>query len=134
MHKKQCREVSFLCSCESVTRKKRKVMKIERNENRKVVRSKNSVGASQPVKININIKWYDSPSITQTCNHAGVSLVAHMVKNPLAMRETQFQSLCWEDPLKKGMATHSSILAWRIPWTEVPGGLQSTGSQRVRHD
>ena len=40
----------------------------------------------------------------------------------------------WEDPLEEGMATHSSILAWRIPWTEEPGGLQSTGSQRVRHD
>ena len=123
VHKKQCREVSFLCSCEGVTRKNRKVMKTEKNENRKVVRSKNSVGASQPVKINMNIKWYDSPSITQTCNHAGASLVAHMVKNPLAMRETQFQSLCWEYPLKKEMATHSSILAWRIPWILEPGGL-----------
>ena len=65
-------------------------MKIERTENRKVVRSKNSVGASQPVRINMNIKWYDSPRVTQTCNHAGASLVAHMVKNPLAMQETQF--------------------------------------------
>ena len=46
----------------------------------------------------------------------------------------QVQSLGWEDPLEKGMATHSSILAWRIPWTEEPGGLQSTGSQRVKHD
>ena len=44
------------------------------------------------------------------------------------------QSLDWEDPLERGMATHSSILAWRIPWTEEPAGLQSTGSQRVRHD
>ena len=43
-------------------------------------------------------------------------------------------SLCWEDSLEKGMATHSSILAWRIPWTEKPGGLQAAGSQRVRHD
>ena len=41
---------------------------------------------------------------------------------------------CWEDPLEKGMATHSSILAWEIPWTEEPGGLQSTGLERVRHD
>ena len=54
-------------------------------------------------------------------------------KNPLAMQETQVQSLGWEDPLEKRMATHSSTLAWRIPWTEEPGGLQSTGSQRVRH-
>ena len=56
------------------------------------------------------------------------------VKNLPAMRETQAQSLGWEDPPEKGMATHSSILAWRIPWTEKPGGLQSTGSQRVRHN
>ena len=52
-----------------------------------------------------------------------------MVKNLPAIRETQVQSLGREDPLEKGMATHSSILAWRIPWTEEPGGLQSTGSQ-----
>ena len=52
-----------------------------------------------------------------------------MVKNLPAMQENQVQSLGWDDPLKKGMATHSSILAWRIPWTEEPGG-----SQRVRHD
>ena len=50
------------------------------------------------------------------------------------MRETQVQSLGQEDPLEKEMATHSSILAWRIPWTEEPGGLQSMGSQRVGHD
>ena len=50
------------------------------------------------------------------------------------MQETQIQSLGWEDPLEKGMATHSSILAWRIPWTEKPGGLQSIESQRVEHD
>ena len=57
-----------------------------------------------------------------------------MVKNLPAMRETQVRSLSWEDPLEKGMATHSSILAWRMLWTEEPGGLQSMGSQRVRHD
>ena len=50
------------------------------------------------------------------------------------MREARVQSLSWEDPLEKEMATHSSILAWRIPWREEPGGLQSMGSQRVRHD
>ena len=50
------------------------------------------------------------------------------------MQETQVQSLGWEDILEKGMATHSSILAWRIPWTEEPGGLQSMGSQKVGHD
>ena len=57
-----------------------------------------------------------------------------MVKNLLAMQETWVQSLAQEDSLKKDMATHSSILTWRIPWTEAPGGLQSMGSQRVRHD
>ena len=66
--------------------------------------------------------------------------------NPPAMQETQVQSLGWEDPLEKGMATHSSILLWKIPWTEEPAGYSpwghkesdgvhvSTGSQRVRHD
>ncbi len=62
------------------------------------------------------------------------SLVAQMVKHLPAMWETWVQFLGQEDPLEKEMATHSSILAWRIPWTEEPGGLQSMGSQRVRHD
>ena len=62
------------------------------------------------------------------------SLVAQMVKNVPAMQETWVRSLDWEDPLEEGMATHSSILTWRIPWTEEPGGLQSMGSQRVGHD
>ena len=53
-----------------------------------------------------------------------------MVKNPPAMQETWVQSLGQEAPLEEGMATHFSILAWRIPWTEEPGGLQSTGLQR----
>ena len=53
-----------------------------------------------------------------------------MVKNLPAMQETQVQSLGWEDPLEKGMATHFSILAWKIPWTEEPGGLQSMVSKR----
>ena len=57
-----------------------------------------------------------------------------MVKNLPAMQETGVQSLGWEDPLEEGIATHSSILAWRILWTEEPGGLQSMGSQRVGHD
>ena len=59
--------------------------------------------------------------------------MAQMVKNLPAMQETQVRSLAWEDPLEKGKATHSSILAWRIPWTEEPVVLQSTGSQRVGH-
>jgi len=60
------------------------------------------------------------------------SLVALMVKNPPAMWETWARSLGWDDPLEEGIATHSGILAWRIPWTEEPGRLQSMGSQRVR--
>ena len=62
------------------------------------------------------------------------SLVVHSVNSLPAVQETQVQSLGEEIPLEKGMATHSSILAWRIPWTEEPGGLQSVGSQRVGHD
>ena len=62
------------------------------------------------------------------------SLVTQMVKNPPAMQETWAQPLGQEDPLEEGTATHSSILAWRIPCTEDPGGLQSMGSKRVGHD
>ena len=62
------------------------------------------------------------------------SLVAQRLKGLPAMQETWVQSLGREDPLEKEMATHSSILAWRIPWMEKPGVLQSTGSQRVGHD
>ena len=57
-----------------------------------------------------------------------------MVKNLPAMRETQIQSLGWDDPLEKGRATHFSVLAWRIPYTDEPGGLQPMESQRVRQD
>ena len=60
--------------------------------------------------------------------------MAHRIKRLPAMQETQVQPLGWEDSLEKEIATHSSILAWRIPWTEEPGRLQSTGSQRVGHD
>ena len=62
------------------------------------------------------------------------SLVAQRLKHLPPTWETWVQSLGREDPLEKEMATHSNILAWRIPWTEEPGGLQSTGSQRVGHD
>ena len=62
------------------------------------------------------------------------SLMAQRLKRLPAVQETQVRSLGWEDPLEKEMATHSSSLSWRIPWTEEPGGLQSTGLQRVRHD
>ena len=73
------------------------------------------------------------PNCRQILYHLS-SLVAQSVKSLSAMQETQVQSLCEEDPLEKEMATHSNILAWRIPWTEEPGGLQSMGSQRVGHD
>ena len=66
--------------------------------------------------------------------YSWASLVAQMVKNPPAMQETWVRSLGGEDPLQEGMATHSSILAWRIPWIEDPSGLRSMGSQRVGHD
>ena len=65
-------------------------------------------------------------------------VLALVVKNPPANasrhKRRQIWSLAWEDPLEEGMATHSSIVAWRIPWTEEPGGLQSIGLQRVGHD
>ena len=66
--------------------------------------------------------------------HCETPLVAHRVKRPPAMREAQVRSLGQEDPLEKEMATHSSTLAWKIPWMEEPGRLQSTGLQRVRHN
>ena len=68
------------------------------------------------------------------CYLSGARLTNLRLKRLPAMRETWVQSLDQEDPLEKEMATHSSILAWRIPWTEEPSGLQSMGSQRVRHD
>ena len=74
---------------------------------------------------------------TNLCNVVSFianSLVAQTVKCLPAMQETRVQSLGWEDPLEKETATHSSTLAWKIPWTEEPGRLQSTGSQRVGHD
>ena len=72
--------------------------------------------------------WYLHTSLVK------YSLVGQRLKHLPAMWETWVQSLSWEDPLGKEMATHSSILAWRIPWMEEPGGLQSTGLQRVGHD
>ena len=64
----------------------------------------------------------------------GLPLVAQMVQNPRTMQETQLPSLGQEDPLEEEMTTHSHILAWRISWAEEPGGPQSMGLQRVRHD
>ena len=67
-------------------------------------------------------------------NQGWASLVAHKVKNLAVVQETQVRSLGWEDPLEREMTICSSILAWRILWTGESGGLQSMGSQRVRHD
>ena len=77
--------------------------------------------------LNIFLSYYSLPIL-------GTFLVAQMVKHLSTMQETQVRSLGQEDLLEKEMATHSSTLAWKIPWTQEPGGLQSMGSQRVRHD
>ena len=77
--------------------------------------------ATDLLSVFINLPFEDIP--------LWATLVAQLVKNPPAVRENWIRSLCWEDPLEKGMATHSSILAWRIPWT-----IQSMGSQRVEDD
>ena len=79
---------------------------------------------------NIEMSTYFKLSIM----HVTILEMAQMVKNPPTIWETWVLSLGWEDPLEGSMATHSSILAWRIPWTEEPGRLQSIGSQRVRHN
>ena len=90
------------------------------------------------------IPWMEEPGGLQSMGSQRVghdwatsrwaSLVAQMVKRLPAMRETQVRSMVWEDPLEKEMATHSSTLAWKIPWTEEPGRLQPMESQRVGHD
>jgi len=72
--------------------------------------------------------------ITSMYAHRRASLMAQMVKNPPAMQETQIRYLGREDPLEKGKATHSSVLAWRVTWTEEPGRRQPMGSQRVGPD
>ena len=79
-----------------------------------------------PYEVGVDV---DLPSF-----HRGAILVAQMGKNPPAMQETWVQFLGQEDPVEKGKATHSSILAWRIPQTVEPGGLLSVASQRVRHE
>ena len=77
---------------------------------------------------------FPGEGIDYPLQYSWASLVAQMVKNPPAVWDTWVQSLGLEDPLEEGMAMHSSILAWRIPWTEEPGRLQFMGSQRVRHN
>ena len=77
----------------------------------------------------------DSYNVINKCKVvSGTSLVAQMVKRLSTMRETRIRSLGQEDPLEKEIAIHSSTIAWKIPWTEEPGRLQSMGSQRVGHD
>ena len=78
--------------------------------------------------------WICSQILLYDFKAHALPLVAQRLKHLPVMWETQVRSLGQEDPLEKEMATHSSILAWRIPWTEEPGGLQSMGSQRVGHD
>ena len=80
------------------------------------------------------IKLRATSKISLSQRDIRISLVALMVKTLPAFQETQVGSQGWEDLLEKGMTTCSSILAWRIPWTEETGGLQSMGSQRVGHD
>ena len=86
----------------------------------------------------VSVSFTDAVSNTNMIKQHSIgiltSLVAQMVKKLPALQQTWFRSLGQKDPLEEGMATHSSILAWRIPWTEEPGGLQSRGSQRVKHD
>ena len=86
------------------------------------------------IKLRI-LRWRDYPGLFGwALNIIGASLVTQMVKNLSAMWETWVRSLGQEDPVEKGMATHSSILAWKIPWTEEPGRLQSIGLPRVGHN
>ena len=81
-------------------------------------------------------KLSNNPAASNRPGYLGgrASPEAQRVKNLPAMQETSVQFLGWEDPLEKEMATHSSILAWKIPWTEEPGGLQYVGTQRVGHE
>ena len=78
--------------------------------------------------------WIKHKLESSLLEEISITLVAQMVKYLLAMRETRVQSLVWEDPLEKEMATHSSTLTWKILWTEEPGRLHSMGLQRVGHD
>ena len=89
-------------------------------------------GKSQGQKSLVGYSPWGHKELAENTHFA--SLVAQSVKNLPAMQETWVRSLGQEIPLEKEMAAHSSILAWRIPWTEEPGGLQSIGSQRVGHD
>ena len=95
-------------------------------------------GAWQPTVHRVAQSWTQLKQLSSSSSSSSgppwASLVAHTVKYPPAMRETLVRSLGWEDPLKEGMATHSSIPVWRIPRAEEPGRLQPMGSERVRHN
>ena len=82
----------------------------------------------------LSVKHRPDPAFSRDSPLNGASRVAQSVNNLPAVQETRVRSLGWEDPLENKMATHSSILAWKISWTEEPDGLQSMGSQRVGHD
>ena len=89
---------------------------------------------SLPLRDSLKASRHQSTSFPSFSGLFWATLVVQIVKNPSAVQEIWVQSLGWEDSLEKVMATHSSILAWKIPWTEKPGGLQSMGSQRAGHD
>ena len=84
--------------------------------------------------LNFTLNTFSFPSPKDWPFRKRTSLVAQTVKRLSTMRETQVRALGWEDPLEKEMAIHSTTIAWKIPWTEEPGRLQSMRSQRVRHD
>ena len=93
-----------------------------------------NIGVQVSFSIMVYSGYMPSSGIVGSYGSFGVSLVAQRLKCLPAMRETQVRSLGQEDPLEEEMATHSSTLAWRIPWREEPGRLQSMGSQRVGRD
>ena len=102
----------------------------------KSIHSTKSQGCSDPLDKMVpylHITYKCPPVYPKSSSDHLASLVAQRLKCLPAMQETRLRSLSQEDPLEKEMATHSSILAWRIPWREEPGGLQSMGSQRVGH-
>ena len=107
---------------------KRKFFRLEGNNTGEKVSIKLAINNVKDLRLNITIIEVNQRFECSQAFH-GASLVAQLVKNLPAMWEIWVRSLGWEDPLEKGKATHSSILAWRIPWT-----VQSTGSQRVRHN
>ena len=102
---------------------------VQTKEMQWIVHSSFSIRCCRELQIN-----FLANPITRNSQDVRASLVAQMVKNLPAMQETWIPSLGWEDPLEKGVVTPSSSLAWRIPWSEEPGGLQFMGSQRVEHD